>query len=76
MQPMRRISYLWTDRRYLIGKRREDALMWVAWHLPRRLVMWSYYRVGAHATTGRYDNTDVTSLTMMDAIERWPIDVH
>lgn len=58
--------------RYEIDKRKDKAIMWIAWHLPKRLVMWCYYRVGAHATQGKYGNTVVTELSMMDAIQRWP----
>jgi hypothetical protein len=66
-----RLKWLWTDRRYLIGRQWDALVRWVAWRLPRRLVMWCYFRVGAHATTGRYGNTIVPELTMMDAIKRW-----
>lgn len=67
----RQFGYVWRDRRYLISKWRESALLWIAWRLPRKLVMWCYIRVGAHATTGRYGSTVVPELTMMDALKRW-----
>lgn len=55
------------------SRRANDAFwMWVAWHLPRRLVMWCYVRVGAHATTGQYSATVVPDLPMMEALKRWP----
>jgi hypothetical protein len=57
--------------RYEIDKRKEKVIMWIAWRLPRRVVMWSYIRVGAHATQGEYGNTIVTELSMMDALKRW-----
>jgi hypothetical protein len=68
---MNTLRYIWHDRRYLINRRREAAVRWIAWHLPHELVMWCYMRVAAHATTGRYGNTDVTKLGMMDAVKRW-----
>jgi hypothetical protein len=46
--------------------------MWIAWRLPRPLVMWAAYRVGAHATQGQYGSTEVPKLTFMDAMARWP----
>ncbi len=46
----------------------------VAWCLPRRLVMWAYFRVVAEATTGEHSNTEVPALTAMDAIKCWDID--
>lgn len=54
-----------------LRRRVERVWMWVAWHLPKALVRWCYVRVGAHATTGKYGNTTVPDLTMMDALERW-----
>lgn len=44
---------------------------WIAWRLPKRLVKWCYMRVAAHATTGKYRDTEVPALGMMDAIQRW-----
>jgi hypothetical protein len=44
---------------------------WLAWHLPRFLVKWCYVRVAAHATTGRYGNTNPDRLGMMEALKRW-----
>lgn len=49
----------------------ERLWMWVAWHLPRKLVKWCYIRVGAHATTGEHSSMVVPELTMMDALKRW-----
>ena len=49
----------------------ERFLTFVAWHLPKSLVMWCYVRVGAHATTGQYGDTVVPDLSMMDALKRW-----
>lgn len=57
--------------KYEISKRAERALMWSVWKLPRKVVMWSYIRVAAHATTGKYGNTIVPELSMMDALQRW-----
>jgi hypothetical protein len=66
-----RARYLWHDRRYLASRQAERALRWVVWRLPRRMIMWCYIRVAAHATTGRYGDTAVPELTMMDALKRW-----
>lgn len=57
--------------RYAITRRAERALMWFVWKLPRKVVMWSYIRVATHATTGKYANTIVPELSMMDALQRW-----
>ena len=45
--------------------------MWLAYRLPRELVMWAAIRLMAHATTGKYDTTIVPELTAMDALNRW-----
>ena len=45
--------------------------MWLAWKLPKRLVMWAAVRVGAHATQGKYENQVVPDLTFLDALKRW-----
>lgn len=52
--------------------RKIDALIrWIAWHLPRRLVAWCGYRIGAHATTGQYGSQIVPELNFMEAMRRW-----
>lgn len=68
---MNRLKYLWLDRRYLLNRRYEAFVRWIVWRLPRELVMWCYIRVAAHATTGKYANTTVPDLSMMDALQRW-----
>lgn len=45
--------------------------MWLAYKLPRRLVLMCAVRVGAHATTGAWGHTIVPDLLFMDAIRRW-----
>ena len=50
---------------------REKITIWIAWHLPRYLVMWCAVRVHAHATTGQYSSQVVPDLTAMDALKRW-----
>jgi len=57
--------------KYEIDKKADAIVRWIAWHLPRRLVMWCYVRVGAHATIGKFGDTVVPELKMMDALERW-----
>ncbi len=61
----------WQDFRYEIGRRRQRALIWLVWRLPREVVKWSAVRVIAHATTGEHRNQVVPDLTAMDALDRW-----
>ena len=44
---------------------------WLAWKLPKGLVMWCAIRLGANATTGAYSDQVVGELRFMDAIKRW-----
>ncbi len=50
---------------------KQKIVMWIAWHLPKYIVMWCAYRVAAHATSGKWSNDEVPRVTMMDAIARW-----
>ncbi len=49
----------------------EPLMKWLAWKLPRQLVLWCAIRVVAHATTGKFSNQVVPDLTAMDALKRW-----
>lgn len=56
---------------YNITRKLERFTCWIAYKLPRKLVMRCYFRVIAHATTGKYSSTVVPELTAMEAIDRW-----
>lgn len=43
----------------------------IAWRMPRWLVYWCAIRLGAHATAGKYGDTNVPELKFVDAICRW-----
>ena len=43
----------------------------IAWMLPKKVVMWAFYRVLAHSTTGKYEKTVVPDITAMDAVDRY-----
>lgn len=49
----------------------EPLMKWLAWKLPRQLVLWCAIRVVAHATTGKFSSQVVPDLTAMDALKRW-----
>lgn len=59
------------EYQYQARKSSEMVLRAIAWALPRKIVMWAYIRVVAHATTGKYGNTIVPELSAMDALKRW-----
>ena len=50
---------------------RDRLCQWLAWRLPRRLVLWTSIRLLASATTGPYSTTVVPELTAMEALRRW-----
>lgn len=49
----------------------ESFCRWLAFKLPRRLVMWAAIRVIVNATSGKFSNQIVPELSAMDAIKRW-----
>ena len=49
----------------------EKILIWITWRLPKSLVMWCGFRIGAYATQGKYDTQIVPELGFMDAMKRW-----
>ena len=44
---------------------------WIAWRLPRAIVKWCGFRIGAHATQRQWSAQVVPELIFMDAMERW-----
>lgn len=44
---------------------------WLAWRLPRELVLWAAVRLIAHATQGQWSNTIMGDLKAVDAVNRW-----
>lgn len=55
----------------MLERLKERIAVRIAWALPRRLVMWCYIRVGAHATTGQWGHESPCDTKMMDALQRW-----
>ena len=57
--------------KYEISKRVDRSLIWIAYRLPRRLVMWCAIRVINNACYGEYKNQIVPELSAVDALDRW-----
>ena len=57
--------------RHWLDRKAEKILTWFVWRLPKKIVMWSFVRVTAHASTGKWSNQIVPDLTAMDALKRW-----
>jgi len=53
---------------------KEKIVMWIAWHMPRKIAYWCAVRVHAHATTGVYGHLITPDLNAMDALKRWDED--
>jgi hypothetical protein len=49
----------------------EKIWIWIAWKLPKDLVKWVISRAFANATTGIYSNTECTSITAVEVMQRW-----
>ncbi len=64
---------IWVSRRNPIDIHWDmsNAWRWLAWRLPRPLIMWAAVRLLCHGTGGKYGNTVVPELTAMDALKRW-----
>lgn len=52
-------------------KKPEKDMMHEVWRLPRWIVYWAAVRLFSHATQGKYSKTEVTSLTVIEALNRW-----
>jgi len=66
--------YIWAELDYRSNKAKERMLRWIAWHLPKALVMWCYFRVVGYATSDKYGDTIVPEITAMEAIGRFSQD--
>ena len=52
---------------------KDKLYRWLAWKMPKRLVYWCAVRVGAAATTGQWSSQVVPELTLIEALERYPV---
>lgn len=59
------------ELKYRINRRIENATIWLARRLPKKLKMRVYFDILAHATTGKYGKTVVPDITAMDAVDRY-----
>ena len=49
----------------------DNFYRWLAWKLPRRLVLWCMVRTFANASTGKHGDTHPMSLTYKEVYDRW-----
>ncbi len=50
---------------------KEKLQMHIAWSMPKWLAYYCTVRLGANATTGKYNKQIVPELYFMDALKRW-----
>lgn len=62
------LNIMW---KYEINKKTDKFLLWVAYRLPKRLVMWCAIRVINNACLGKYSNQEVPALGALEALNRW-----
>ena len=65
-------GYRWTP--FVRARWRYEFAMHVAYALPRSVVNWTLIRAWAHATTGQWENEEVSSVTASEMIKRWEED--
>lgn len=51
--------------------KRDKVWLWLAYLLPKTLVMWASVRMISNATTGQYSKQIVPDLSAMEALRRW-----
>ena len=49
----------------------EKIYTWIAWHLPKTLVMWCYIRLAANATCTKYRDKSPNEIGLLDALDCW-----
>lgn len=65
------LEYRIITAKYLFKRFMDRCIRHIVWNLPRSIVYWSFIRVMSHATTGKFSNTDVMSLTALEVMKRW-----
>lgn len=50
--------------------KKEKLYLWMAHRIPRKFLYWIAIRIGALTTTGKYSDTIVSELTLMDVLKR------
>ena len=53
---------------------KERVCIWIVRRLPDWVIYWSSARLVAFAITGKYEDTDIVSLNIIEALERWEKD--
>ena len=49
----------------------DSFYLWLSYRLPKRLAYYATIRLGVNGTTGKYSNTNTTSVRFMTVLNRW-----
>ena len=49
----------------------DSFYLWLSYRLPKRLAYYATIRLGVNGTTGKYSNTNTTSVRFMTILKRW-----
>lgn len=52
----------------------EKVCIWLAWRMPRQLVLWAAVRLMSHATCTKFSNRTPDNVSIMDALDAWEKD--
>ncbi len=67
--------WFWQLRERVYWRRfKEEVWFKLAWAVPHRLVYFVMIRVWAHATTGKYGDTEAPGILMATVLKRWSVD--
>jgi hypothetical protein len=53
------------------NQQKDNFWLWLARHMPKKLVYWCAIVLMAHATTGENSNVETSTLTCIDALKSW-----
>lgn len=59
---------------YQFPKLRDDLVRVIVWHMPKRIIYWAAIRLMSHASTGKYSDSVVPNITIIEALDRWEMD--
>jgi hypothetical protein len=52
-------------------KNLDKIAQWLAWHMPKRLVMWAMIRAIAYSTQGPWSKESMAAVYAIDVVGRW-----
>lgn len=63
--------WIWREK---YNRAKDELCIWIAAALPRRVAYYATMRLVCHATTGKYSDTVVPELGVMECLNRWDKD--